>query len=97
MTTYSVQTQQMQDAIDQAQQISTTITNMLSTLESDLGSTLNTWTGAAQAAYTTEQQQWSTAAQQMPQTLTASAQTLLGINDTYTGAERIATQTFGGQ
>lgn len=96
MTTYSVQTQQMQDAIDQAQQISTTIGTMLSSLESTLGGTLNTWTGDAQAAYTVQQKKWSTAAQQMPQTLTASAQTLQGINDLYGGAERVATQTFHG-
>jgi WXG100 family type VII secretion target len=67
----------------------------LSTLESQLQSSLNQWTGAAQAAYYVEKGKWDRAAADMA-TVVAQLGKAIGIaNENYTSAERVNSQIWG--
>jgi WXG100 family type VII secretion target len=96
MGTYSVSIAQVDATVAQAETISQQISQILTSLESDIQRTLAQWTGSAQAAYATSQAQWHAAAQNMPVALTQAKATLENIAQGYGLAEQFATQSMGG-
>jgi 6 kDa early secretory antigenic target len=60
----------------------------LTTLESQLQSTLNTWTGAAQAAYHVEKSKWDAAAMDMASVVSQLGKAVGIANTNYQSAER---------
>ena len=94
MTTYTVSSQQMLAASDQADAISQKMTSTLANLEDRLKATLASWTSQGQQQYQVRQSQWHAAAQSMPATLAAAKQILADIDHVYTSGENRVTQTF---
>lgn len=96
MSTYSVSLNSMNDAISQAQQIASNISNELSELESNVQQRLSDWTGDAQQSYQARKAAWDAAAAAMPQSLNQASTTLNHISDLYSTSERTVAGTFGG-
>ncbi len=94
--TYSVKLLDLENAIENARQISSNIANLLDSLETDLKGSLASWTGSAQEQYYTAQQAWHSAAQTMPASLGIANNTLESIAVTYDTAERQAIQSLPG-
>jgi WXG100 family type VII secretion target len=61
----------------------------LSTLESQLQASLNTWTGSAQQAYYAAKAKWDTAAADMATVVSQLGQVVGVANANYQGAERV--------
>jgi uncharacterized protein YukE len=94
MTTYTVSSQQMLAASDQADAISQKMSTTLAGLEDRLKSTLASWTSEGQQQYQIRQSQWQAAAHSMPTTLAGAKQILSDILHAYTTGETRVTQTF---
>jgi WXG100 family type VII secretion target len=73
------------------QQIHSTLT----TLESQLQSSLNRWTGAAQAAYHVEKTKWDNAAADMASVVAQLGKAIGIANENYTMAERANSHMWG--
>ena len=67
----------------------------LSTLESQLQSSLSQWTGAAQAAYHVEKDKWDRAAADMAAVVAQLGKAIGIANENYTGAERANSAMWG--
>ena len=67
----------------------------LTTLESQLQSSLGQWTGAAQAAYHVEKANWDRAAADMASVVAQLGKAIGIANENYTGAERVNSQMWG--
>ena len=66
----------------------------LSTLESQLQASLNTWTGSAQQAYYAAKAKWDTAAADMATVVSQLGQVVGVANANYQGAERVNTSMW---
>jgi WXG100 family type VII secretion target len=66
----------------------------LSTLESQLQASLNTWTGSAQQAYYAAKAKWDTAAADMATVVSQLGQVVGVANTNYQGAERVNTSMW---
>lgn len=67
----------------------------LTTLESQLQSSLTQWTGAAQAAYHVEKGKWDRAAADMAAVVAQLGKAIGIANENYTSAERVNSQIWG--
>jgi WXG100 family type VII secretion target len=67
----------------------------LTTLESQLQSSLSQWTGAAQAAYHVEKAKWDQAASDMAAVVAQLGKAIGIANENYTSAERVNSQMWG--
>jgi WXG100 family type VII secretion target len=67
----------------------------LSTLESQLQSSLSRWTGAAQAAYHVEKGKWDAAASDMASVVAQLGKAIGIANQNYTSAERTNSAIWG--
>ena len=71
------------------------IHSTLTTLEGQLQSSLNQWTGAAQAAYHVEKQKWDQAAMDMASVVSQLGKAIGIANENYTSAERTNSAIWG--
>lgn len=67
----------------------------LTTLESQLQSSLAQWTGAAQAAYHVEKANWDRAAADMASVVAQLGKAIGIANENYASAERVNSQMWG--
>lgn len=78
----------MQQGVADLKQAHSALEEQLSTLESELNSSLAQWEGAAQGAYRAAKAQWDQAANHMAQVITTMSSTMSQIGENYDANEK---------
>ena len=85
----------MQEGISSLQNAHRALTDHLDTLESQLGSSLAKWDGAAQAAYHQAKAEWDKAARHMQEVVNKMGSVLGQITENYDSNERKIQSNWG--
>lgn len=91
-----VQKQSMSAGIEALSKAHSRLREQLSTLESELKSSLAQWDGNGQAAYAEAKAKWDASAEKMAQVVNKMQSTLSQIDETYSGNEANIASRWGG-